>query len=528
MSSKIFKISAVAATIAASFAANAALYQVYGYQPVVSSSSETYGAAIAPENAANDCWSTACSKTDYKIAFEEKRFQEGFLYRNEAPFLIENGFEYLEKDHTGFKDYCNAYLGYVDEICEDFADRQYTNGYGKEDNGDYQSSSAYLETTPVSISSNNTIINSITSTGDIVGSYQVDANTRTRAFYGSESAVTNQFTDGVRTRAWTRLNTENVTVGSVSFDSSSRVGIDYKSQAAIWEGTTLNLFNIAGSEDNRSMPQGSARDIARVNASDYYAVGYSANNEEIPVAAIFPLGNLSSLSGITPTLLSAYNDHDKYLNSLLTSVNKRGVAIGTVKFRQSIDGAYANRIFYVPDVTSPSVVEFNTKFSSMFFTSANALAGAINGNDEVVGQVDYESHRESGGGKPRAKRAFIAPLSGNNKAPISTAWYLDDLTYGSGASADNNKYRIFDATDINDAGVISGSAYYCSNGWDSEAINAKCSSGATIVAVKLVPISTGDRSITPRPVTQTTVERQGGTLGFLALGLLGVLGFRRK
>jgi hypothetical protein len=313
---------------------------------------------------------------------------------------------------------------------------------------------------------------------------------------------------------------------------STNYSSDYTSKAAIWDGTSLTSIDWVGAaESSRSMPQGSARDIADIGvASTAYAVGYNANSDEIPVAAVFKVdlsGVLSGVTGVSTTLVSKYTDDDKYLNSLLTSVNDKGIAIGTAKYREANDGAYSNSLFYVPDVTASSLS--SKSFSGdIFFKSANGKAGAINNNNEVVGAIDYERHRESNGGKPRAQRAFIAPLSSADaKAPLGNkAWYLDDLTNGIAA---NNQFRIIDATDINDAGVIAGTAYYCDGGYDSSAINASCSSGASLVAVKLVPINGATASdISARTVDQNKVERQGGSIGVWALTILALFGFRRK
>ncbi len=526
MSSNIFKISAVAATIAASFGAQAALYDIYPYQPLVATSS-TYGVAIQ-DNSSVDCWSTSCAvshSSDDQIGVEEQRFAQGFQYRNEAPFLLENGFEYLEDGLTGFESYCYAYLDYSDAICDQWAKTQYTDGYLNEVNGDFANSTAFVEVTKVNVSANNTIINSISDLGVVNGTYQVDDAERTVAFFADDSVKLNH--SGVRSRGWKQL--DGATVGSVSFAGTN--SNDYKSQAVIWD--TSNAETLLGTlrgEDSRNMPQSSARDITRLTSdSNYYAVGYIANSDLIPTAAIFPIGtNLATISAGTPvTVFADNNDYDDaYINSLLTSVNENGIAIGTAKNRNNDDGAVANVLFYVPDVTNPSVVEFRSKFSSMFFRSANTIGGAINNNDEVVGQVDYERHQEANNGKPRARRAFIAQLDqANAKAPIgSSPQYLDDLTYG---GSDLNEYRIIDATDINDAGVIAGTAYYCAGGYATEAIDASCSGDLSVVAVKLVPRDT-DASITKRPVIEETIERQGASLGFLALTLLGFLGFRRK
>ncbi|NOI12989.1 DUF3466 family protein [Vibrio hepatarius] len=532
MSSKIFKISMIAATVAASFSASAAIYNVHMYGPV-DSSSQTFGSAI--QDSSEDCWGSDPSEpdvdcsinhsTNHKIGYEEQRFLQGFEYRNEAPFLFEYGYEFLEDGRDGFEDYCNRYLDYSDTLCEKWAYRQYYSGYAKEVSGDYQNVTAYVETTQDSTSSNNTVINDLDGSGLITGSYQVSGSERTRGFVdGTDVPVL-----GDRTQAFATGN--GLTVGSIS-TQSTKYSSDYTSKAAVWDGTNLTSIDWVGaSESNRSMPQGSARDVAFVdtNGDDIgdvdYAVGYNANSDEIPVAAVFDLSDLTN--DIPTKFVSKYTDDDKYLNSLLTSVNNKGVAIGTAKYREANDGAYSNSLFYVPDVTASSLS--SKSFSGdIFFKSANGKAGAINNNNEVVGAIDYERHRESNGGKPRAQRAFIAPIEGATNAAIfkNRAWYLDDLTNGIAA---NNQFRIIDATDINDAGVIAGTAYYCDGGYESSAINAKCSSGASLVAVKLVPISDeNSRSISPRPVDQNKVERQGGSIGVWALTILALFGFRRK
>ncbi|MCQ6497985.1 DUF3466 family protein, partial [Vibrio parahaemolyticus] len=65
------------------------------------------------------------------------------------------------------------------------------------------------------------------------------------------------------------------------------------------------------------------------------------------------------------------------------------------------------------------------------------------------------------------------------------ACFLDDLTNGANdhsASArdisdSNNDFRIINASDINDAGVISATAMKCAGGYDTTAHNSNCSSG---------------------------------------------------
>ncbi|MGX1924963.1 DUF3466 family protein [Vibrio sp. NH-7] len=528
MSSKIFKISMVAATVAASFSASAAIYQVHAYQPA--NGGETFGAAI--QSSTENCWvDTDCNDAsaldhtvDLKIAIEEKQNPEGFNYRNEAPFLLENGYDYLEDGYDGFRKYCDNFLDYSKELCKRWASRQYSSGYATE--GSLNNSYAYIEDTAIESARDNVIINQIVdpANNNAIGTYYGDSlKERTQSF-----ADVTIVDSGVQSKVFSKLEGQDLYVGSVSFETSN--ANDFRSQAAIWtnSGATQTLIASGGSISSRSIPQGSARDVAEVkddsnNPVGVYAVGYDSNSDEIPLAAVFKINGTT----VNKTYVGTYNDDNKYLNSLLTSVNDKGVAIGTVKYREPIDGAYANRLFYVPDVTKSSLGGADFP-GDIFFTSANGIAGAINNNSEAVGQVDFERHQESNGGKPRAKRAFIAPLSSTDaKAPLGNkAWYLDDLTYG---LSSNNAYRVIDATDINDAGVIAGTAYYCAGGFDSSAIDASCKAGASIVAVKLVPINGKTSSdIQSRPRETTKVERQGAGFGLFALTVLGLIGFRRK
>ncbi|MDA0129154.1 DUF3466 family protein [Vibrio sp. MarTm2] len=528
MSSKIFKISMVAATVAASFSASAAIYQIHAYQPA--NGGETFGAAI--QSSTENCWvDTDCNDAsaldhtvDLKIAIEEKQNPEGFNYRNEAPFLLENGYDYLEDDYDGFRRYCDNFLGYSKELCKRWSSRQYSAGYATE--GSLNNSYAFIEDTAIESARDNVIINQIVDPANnkAIGTYYGDSlKERTQSF-----ADVTIVDSGVQSKVFSKLEGQDLYVGSVSFETSN--ANDFRSQAAIWtnSGATQTLIASGGSISSRSIPQGSARDVAEVkddsnNPVGVYAVGYDSNSDEIPLAAVFKIDGTT----VNKTYVDTYNDDNKYLNSLLTSVNDKGVAIGTVKYREPIDGAYANRLFYVPDVTKSSLGGADFP-GDIFFTSANGIAGAINNNSEAVGQVDFERHQESNGGKPRAKRAFIAPLSSTDaKAPLGNkAWYLDDLTYG---LSSNNAYRVIDATDINDAGVIAGTAYYCAGGFDSSAIDASCKAGASIVAVKLVPMNGKTSSdIQSRPRETTKVERQGAGFGLFALTALGLIGFRRK
>ncbi|WP_282177352.1 DUF3466 family protein [Vibrio nereis] len=523
MSSKIFKFSVVAATVAASFSASAALYNVYHNEPMLGDS-ETYGVAI--QNSNIQCWVDNCNDeanfdhtSEFKIAYEEKVNPEGFDYRNESPFLMEYGYDYLDDGRSGFENYCDRYLGYSNTLCEKWADHQYYDGYAKE--GSVNNSLAFVEGTGVQGAEDNVIINQIDGNGEALGTYYKDSlKNRSEAYVGT--TVLKKGT-GVQSKVFAKHN--DLYVGSVSFSTSN--ASDFRSQAAVWNGTAAEpvLIKTEGVVSGRSIPQGSARDIADVNGT-VYAVGYNASSNETPVAAVWTIDpNNVTTEAIEGKLIGVYNDEEKYLNSVLTSVNDSGIAIGTAKYKVPNGNAYSNSLFYVPNVASPSSKSFA---GDIFFSSANGKAGAINNHNVVVGQIDYERHSESNGGKPRAKRAFVAPIEDSPNASIfnNRGWYLDDLTNGIAA---NNAYRIVDAQDINDAGVIAGTAYYCAGGFDNSDIDASCASGASKVAVKLVPVNGASASdISERPRKKESIERQGASFGLWALTLLGLIGFRRK
>lgn len=236
-------------------------------------------------------------------------------------------------------------------------------------------------------------------------------------------------------------------------------------------------------------------------------------------------------------------DDDDYIysNSLVKDINKNLIAIGEAKRsgRYPENGAANNRLFY----TDASVGNATTKpkavylSGDIFFKGAGGEANAINNYNEVVGSIDAENNREVDG-KQRRRRGFIDPLNVTgtdaNRLAIfqGKSWWLDDLTNGGADSDTNNAYRIVNATGINDDGVISATANYCAGGYDNTDHNSYCGDGSgteELVAVKLVPIvgATAD-NIEQRRAGNPPVEREGGSLGYFALALLSLLGFRRK
>ncbi|EKO3720431.1 DUF3466 family protein [Vibrio metschnikovii] len=560
ISSNMFKLTAISAMILSTTSASAALYQVIEVTPPTTFAFESvYGVAIQPGNVADDnplgCFAdgtTDCASS-FKLAGETRLVAthagqaiDGLSYREEAPFGIDNGFIYVQDDARDFERYCRTALRYA--ICETWADIRW-NVWKKEINGDQTPNSiAFVEdqATPID-ENNNVVVNSLTSdakpigikitVGDVTGSRRNSV----KALVANELIDIN---DGLQTRAW--KTDETYTVGSIAHEKTNNQGNFYTSKGAIWDSsgkmTEIPWPSENANHSNR-LAQGSIRDfVIDKDNNKLYAVGYNTfySDQNLMQASVSILKiegddtlsftNTKPVAGATVRENGNSGDRIIYSHSLLTAVNEHGIAIG--KLSRAESGAYANRLFVVPDINDPKANFLN---GSLFFAGAGGKAGAINNFNEIVGQIDTEETREVGG-KPRRKRGFIYPYGTSvpERQAIfnNRAWLLDDLTNGGDFSGKNNQYRIIAANDINDAGVIAATALKCTGGYDSTAHNAQCGAGKgqeKTVAVKLVPIAGKTHEDTsPRGMDDLVVERNGAGLGLWSLILGGLLWFRRK
>ncbi|ELJ8442631.1 DUF3466 family protein [Vibrio cholerae] len=573
MSRITFKRSILAsAVLLATQTANAALYQVMEVTP---STGQSYGSAWGvaiqasnPDTIAN-CFTSssidigspstgtiAC--TDFALAGETRIEQastgkavDGLSYRDEVAFGIDNAFVYVQ-ERNDFERYCYNELLY--STCNTWADPHWNRWQAEINSTQVANSIAFIGTgttgAPID-ESQNVIVNSLTSnatpiginvkTGDVT-TYRRNANA-----IQARSTVAPNITDALYTRAW---KTDGVyTVGSISRSSNNNEGAYFYSKPAIWKnsnGETVELSWPTGTEPNRNnrLAQGSMRDVVE-NGGKLYAVGYSSydTDNHYMQASVFELDNTSNFSNAASWTTKAVSGAESRIggdyihsNSVVTDVNKNLVALGSAKRAGSRpeNGAAGNRLFVIEDV-SASTPTANFLTGGIFFTGAGGKAGAINSYNEIVGQVDANDTRENDG-KPRRKRGFIYPYSANGSDPsrmaifANKAWLLDDLTNDNTATGNNNQFRIIDATDINDAGVISATALKCSGGYDTTAHNSLCSNREeTVVAVKLVPIvNATSANIQQRSTEEQASERKGGSFGLGLLMVLGVLGFRRK
>ncbi|CED71457.1 putative exported protein [Aliivibrio wodanis] len=556
MSNKL-QLTTLAVLVSAALPAQAALYKVVEVTPAVSGT-EYYGTAIQPGMTTDPkgCFVDDCvDGADYALAGETRNNAEGFSYREEVPFAMDNSFSYIEDNHDGFESYCFYQLGY--STCEYWANAQYTKGWGIElGAGENQESNslAFVENGLVSATGINTVINALsTSNGAITTIGNFSSSTSRNTPISGETLIEGE-TTWKQGRQWSTDGT--YTVGSVTNKSGVVVGDEngryyYHTKAAVWNEGKLTAIAWADNKtlDGDYYAQGSMRDLY-VDGTNFYGVGYNNYDDQHMNATIFK-GVTSDLSALKSSMIGGaqvrISGDNINSNSVATDINKYLVVVGQAKrsggFPQN--GAAANRLFVVSDasVTSPNADFFS---NDIFFNGAGGEMGGINNFNEIVGRIDVETHREYDG-KQRRQRAFIYPYGVTEKVTEATekaaienrsaifenkAWVIDDLTNDGLVSGNNNQYRVFDATDINDAGVISATAVKCSGGYDSVARDAYCNAGnsdETVVAVKLVPISDEEtRDIQTRPFENYTTERQGSSIGFGALTLLGLFGFMRK
>ncbi|EJL7015109.1 DUF3466 family protein [Vibrio cholerae] len=564
MSRITFKRSILAsAVLLATQTANAALYQVMEVTPSTGQSyGSAWGVAIQPSTGTDSCFNNSTVGSvncqNFALAGETRiekastgKAVDGLSYRDEVAFGIDNAFVYVQ-ERNDFERYCYSELLY--STCNTWADPHWNRWQAEINSTQVANSIAFIGTgttgAPID-ESQNVIVNSLTSnatpiginvkTGDVT-TYRRNANA-----IQARSTVAPNITDALYTRAW---KTDGVyTVGSISRSSNNNEGAYFYSKPAIWKnsnGETVELSWPTGTEPNRNnrLAQGSMRDVVE-NGGKLYAVGYSSydTDNHYMQASVFELDNTSNFSNAASWTTKAVSGAESRIggdyihsNSVVTDVNKNLVALGSAKRAGSRpeNGAAGNRLFVIEDV-SASTPTANFLTGGIFFTGAGGKAGAINSYNEIVGQVDANDTRENDG-KPRRKRGFIYPYSANGSDPsrmaifANKAWLLDDLTNDNTATGNNNQFRVIDATDINDAGVISATALKCSGGYDTTAHNSLCSNREeTVVAVKLVPIvNATSANIQQRSTEEQASERKGGSFGLGLLMVLGVLGFRRK
>ncbi|UPR48830.1 DUF3466 family protein [Vibrio cyclitrophicus] len=570
-----FKLTTVAALVFAATNANAALYKVVEVTPSITGASEIYGVAIQPGVATDgtnelalgcfDSLATNCTDSTFKLAGETRDTLEAVSYREEVPFAMDAPFQYIQ-ERDDFENYCYRELRY--STCESWAENRWNYTWSKERNDlTHVNAKAFVEGGNT-FENRNTVINSLyvndTSEVEPLG-VKSEGDIRNNALHTDSVAP-----DGTsETRAWRAIKASNgavYNVGSVSTQGPKTDTSDttFSSKAAIWDANTtkeIDWIRSGSAQEGDYFAQGSMRSIVE-SASVFYGVGYNTKGGNGDLqdmnASVFVSDSLDLTSATWTTKQvngaqvnsGSSNDDARYSNSVATDINDNLFAVGYSKRNGYVpeSGSAGNKIFVVTDASAATPTATYLS-GGIFFTGSGGEAKAVNNFNEFVGQVDADTIREVDGSQ-RRHRGFIYPYqaTGTDASRIalfeSKAWWIDDLTNGANAdgknySDANNYFRIIDATDINDAGVISGTAIKCTVGgvaqpYDTTSHNSYCGGAASnaveeVVAVKLVPISGAtEKDIQTRSTDTEKVDRQGAGLGWLTLTVLGLLGFRRK
>lgn len=304
--------------------------------------------------------------------------------------------------------------------------------------------------------------------------------------------------------------------------------------------TSLNAWD---PDDKDRSFQGNAKSVALVNGKPI-AVGYSTddvrNDYYANRAAVFtpksdmdinnPKADDWSIKFIPGTEINDGSDRNLSY-SMATAINANGKVAGVAKNFNSEDRSYAERMF-IYDNASNQTKFLTSSVNSLFFNGSNGYLSSINDANKAVGWVDIEKVNQVDG-RERRQRAFLYnDGQADGALTANGAWLVDDLTNGGTESAHNNQYRIAQATGINDKGEISATALKCTSDgvtpkqYSDTSPLAQCDGYEVLTAVKLEPVAGG--TIEPRKDVEEPVKRSGGSLGVLALTVLGFIGFRRR
>ncbi|MEZ8055393.1 MULTISPECIES: DUF3466 family protein [Vibrio] len=569
-----FKLTTVAALVLAATNANAALYKVVEVATPSSivGASETFGVAIQPaavtgtESCFTDATIGGVACDSFKLAGETRNSLEAISYREEVPFAMDAVFQYLQ-EFDDFKNYCNRELRY--STCESWAKTRWEDTWFKERNNlSYVNAKAFIEGGAI-LDTRNTVINSLDKDANPLG-VKSEGTIRNNAIF----TTTAKPAGSSETRAWKAIKASNgivYNVGSVStsetITETSTPDPVFSSKAAIWDGTNTKQIDWTRGGTARQgdyYAQGSMRSIAESDTK-FYGVGYNTvdgsrdlqdMNASVFISKSLDLAdsaNTWTTKSIEGAKVNSNSSNDyKYSNSVATDINKNLFVIGNSKRNGRVpeNGSAGSKMFVVTNasVATPTATYLT---GGIFFAGSSGEARAVNNFNEIVGQVDAETTREVDGSE-RRHRGFIYPYQATGTDPSridlfqNKAWFLDDLTNDGNVAGENNKFRIIDASGINDAGVISATAIKCmidTNGdgrgnderaYDTTSHNSYCAGAASnaveeVVAVKLIPIEgKGKSDIQARSTDTAKVDRKGGSLGWFALTVLGLLGFRRK
>ena len=413
----------------------------------------------------------------------------------------------------------------------------------------------------------------VTKMGQSVANHAVKLPNGDLLVVGSASYTPSNYDDGDKLPDFGDINGGNVNANSTNYnvDTFRKCASEpnsiysnwvcqftsYANKAAFWvvKSGTSSVKSVKGQElastqlnawdpdDKDRSFQGNAKSVALVNGKPV-AVGYSTdyvrNDYYANRAAVFtpkpgmdvnnPKADNWSIKFIPGTEINDGSDR-KLSYSMATAINANGKVAGVAKNFNSEDRSYAERMF-IYDNASNQTKFLTSSVNSLFFNGSNGYLSSINDANKAVGWVDVEKVNQVDG-RERRQRAFLYnDGQADGALTANGAWLVDDLTNGGAESAHNNQYRIARATGINDKGEIAATALKCTSDgvtpkqYSDTSPLAQCDGIEVLTAVRLERIAGG--SIEPRKDIEEPVKRSGGSLGVLALTVLGFIGFRRR
>jgi len=214
-------------------------------------------------------------------------------------------------------------------------------------------------------------------------------------------------------------------------------------------------------------------------------------------------------------VLEIIDQEDDWYSGKATAITDNGIVTGYAT--KNIEGRRTTKFFYHNIETGTTV------FPTDYFTSSSSVGRDINEQGVIVGEGEVDVVNSGS----RRREGFIYTLGDDKIANINDLLPCYDVDGES-----NYPYTFAEATAIDDDNIIYGVATKTEHKLNSFGEVEVDSDGETLYEsvakpVKLTPIAGGEVEECP-PEAAETYERQSGSLGWLALLALPLLGWRRK
>ncbi|EKE72171.1 DUF3466 family protein [Gallaecimonas xiamenensis] len=296
--------------------------------------------------------------------------------------------------------------------------------------------------------------------------------------------------------------------------------LSYQSEATAWtlvDGvpSTPKAIGLLAEPEDDDDPANFASSAQAVNIHGL-AVGQSVVRDGRylrNVATLFDVNEGKALKALTVT-------NDTISSSIANDINDDGIAVGRAVFPST----YSTSKFFVYNTNDDTIT-----YPASFYDSANSIAYAVNNSGLVVGAADWERVPPS---SSRRQHAFVYDLNNDSFKDLNDLLQFDGslLTqrYDGDTCAAREDWTLEYARDINDNGEIVATAVTTLR--DTSGNLVLDDDGATqyvLRAVKLVP--TDEEPASCVTDQDEPYQRKGsGSMGLLSLGLLGLLGWRRR